>query len=66
MIVDFTTVLKTIDLIGSATPAFKALFDAVMVLFSEEDQEKLKEAYKNARARSDEAHENLQDAAKDR
>lgn len=50
------TILKTILMIGSDLPAYKALFDQVVGAFSEEDQEKLKQTYAEAIAASDKAH----------
>ncbi len=49
-------ILKTIAMVGSDLPAYKALLDQVLSLFSETDQEKLKAAYAQAMARSDAAH----------
>lgn len=63
--IPFAAVMGAIKLAGAAAPAFKALFDQVVPLFSETDQAKLKDAYAQARARSDAAHEGLQDAARD-
>lgn len=57
------TVLRAMKLAGAATPAFTALFEAALSLFSESDQAQLKDAYAAARDRSDDAHDALQDAA---
>lgn len=65
MPIPFAAVMGAIQLAGSAAPAFKALFDTVKSTFSETDQAKLQDAYEKARARSDAAHEGLQDAARD-
>lgn len=53
-------VLAAVRLAGSELPAFKALFDTVVDTFTETDQEKLKKAYADARARTDAAHSGLQ------
>lgn len=59
---DFGKVLKAIELAGSALPAFQALFQQVLPLFNESDQDKLKDAYARARAASDAADADLKDA----
>lgn len=56
---DFGKILETIALVGSDTPAFKALFDQAVLVFSSAEQEQLKEAYARARQRSDEAQEDF-------
>lgn len=55
-------VLRALELAGTALPAFKALFDQVLGTFSEQDQDRLKQAYEAARQRSDAAHGGVQDA----
>lgn len=62
---DFATILKIVEGAGDAVPAFKALFDQVVATFSEDDQDKLKAAYAEARAKSDAAHVGAQDALED-
>jgi DNA invertase Pin-like site-specific DNA recombinase len=49
-------ILKTILLIGSDLPAYKALFDQVLGAFSENEQEILKQTYAEAIAAADKAH----------
>lgn len=61
---NFTAVLNAINLAGAAAPAFKALFDTVLPLFSDGEQEQLKEAYAAAKARSDAAEERFDDASR--
>lgn len=53
---DIRKIIETLLLIGADLPAYKALFDQVLDLFAEDDQAKLKDAYAQARARSDAAH----------
>jgi hypothetical protein len=59
---NLTTILSAMKLVGAATPAFKALFDQVLPLFSSSDQTKLKDAYQRARTESDAADADLRDA----
>lgn len=59
-------VLRAVQLAGAAAPAFKALFEEVLPLFSSADQDRLKSAYQAAQERSDAAHEDVQQAARDR
>ena len=54
-------ILRTLALLGSEMPAYKALFDATMKLFEPQTQESLKAAYAEAMARSDEAHRKAQE-----
>ena len=58
---DIEKVLKTALMIGADLPAYKALFDSVLDLFSETDQDKLKVAYVDAMAASDAAHAKAQE-----
>lgn len=64
--INFAGVVNAIKLAGSSAPAFKALFDQVVTTFSTDQQDELKALYSQARQRSDEAHEGLQQAARDR
>lgn len=56
-----STVLGAVKLAGSHLPAFKALFDATLSTFSEKDQATLQDAYKAQMAKSDNAHQRVQD-----
>jgi len=47
-------------LAGSHLPAFKALFDSVVGTLNEGDQEKLKAAYAEHMAKSDDLHSRIQ------
>lgn len=58
---DFATILKIAQGAGNAIPTLTALFDKVVSTFGEDDQEKLRSAYRDARAASDDAHADLQD-----
>lgn len=49
-------ILRTMALIGSDLPAYKALLDEVFALFDPADQTKLQESYAQAVAASDKAH----------
>jgi capsule polysaccharide export protein KpsC/LpsZ len=60
MILSIGAVLKAVELVGAATPAFEALFDSVMPLFNSKDQEELREVLKKARAKSDDMHKATQ------
>lgn len=53
-------IIKTMLLIGSDLPAYKALLDQVVAAFSEDDQALLQQTYADARKRSDAAHEAAQ------
>lgn len=61
---NFTAILNAINLAGAAAPAFKALFDTILPLFSDSEQDQLKEAYAAARQRSDDAQERFDDASR--
>ena len=54
------SIIRTLSEIGSATPAFVALFNQVKATFTPQEQEVLQHAYDEAKAKSDAAHENLQ------
>ena len=43
-----TQILNAINLAGAAAPAAKALFDQILTVFGEDDQETLKKAYAEA------------------
>ena len=57
-------ILKTLQLVGAATPAFKALFDQTVATFREDEQEVLKRGYDEAMAKTDELHSDVQDELK--
>lgn len=63
---NFTAVLNAINLAGAAAPAFKALFDTIVPLFSNDEQDQLKSAYATAIKRSDAAQEQFDDASRGR
>lgn len=60
--------LKLLKEAGSATPAFKSLWDVAVSTFREDEQEVLKRGYKDAMAKTDQLHSevqaNLKDSAK--
>jgi hypothetical protein len=58
---DLTKIIRAMTLAGAPLPAFKALLDEVMELFSEQDQATLKEAYEDAKLENDEGHQRLQE-----
>ena len=58
------TILKTLQLVGSATPAFKALFDEAVSTFRADEQDVLKKGYAAAMAKSDVLHSDVQDELK--
>ena len=60
MNISIETVIRAMTLAGSALPAFKALLDEVMGLFSEKDQAVLREAYEDVKLENDEGHARLQ------
>lgn len=53
---DIAKILETVALIGSDLPAYEALFAQVVTAFSGSDQDKLKQAYADAKAAADKAH----------
>lgn len=63
---NFTAVLNAINLAGAAAPAFKALFETIVPLFSSDEQDQLKDAYAAAIKRSDAAQERFDDASRGR
>ena len=54
------TILKTVVMIGSDLPAYKALFDDLVAMLSDEDQKAAKDAYAAAMERARAAHEAAQ------
>lgn len=50
------TLLKTVVMIGSDLPAYKALFDDLVAMMGEEDQQAAKDAYVVAMERAKAAH----------
>lgn len=60
MKLDFDTVLKIVQGATQIVPAFTELFEHVVQAFGEDDQDKLKQAYAAARARSDALHASTQ------
>lgn len=58
---DLDKIVKTMLLIGSELPAYRALFDQVLGLFDGADQDELKRRYSIAMQRSDEAHQRAQE-----
>jgi len=65
MKLDFETVLKIVQGATQIVPAFTELFEHVVAAFGEDDQEKLKTAYADARARSDALHASMQGKLRD-
>lgn len=61
---NLASILNAVKQVGAATPAFQALFNQVLPLFGQADQDTLKAAMQKARAASDKAHEGLQSAAR--
>ena len=57
-------IIRTLSELGSATPAFVALFNQVKATFTPQEQEVLQHAYDEAKAKSDAAHEGLQNDLK--
>jgi hypothetical protein len=55
-----TALLNTVLLVGSDLPAYKALFDQVVDMLSEDDQATAKEAYEKALADAHTAHRDAQ------
>lgn len=54
-------VIRTLSELGTATPAFIALFDKVKSTFTESEQEVLQRAYEKAREKTNVDHEALQE-----
>ena len=57
---DLQTILKAIQIVGAATPAAKAIYDGFVDVLGEKDQATLKARYADARERSDNLHEQVQ------
>lgn len=57
-------IIKTVSMVGAQAPAFIELFQQVKGAFSEEDQQKLQSAYDEARAKSDDAQADFDNAKK--
>lgn len=55
---------KALQLAGVDTPAFEQLFEATMRMVGAANQAELQQLYAQARARSDSAHDKLQDAGR--
>lgn len=53
-------ILAAIQMVGSETPAFIALFNEVKPLFGDDDQATLQKAYDDAMKASDKAHDDFQ------
>lgn len=62
---NFATILKIVQTATDASPAFIALFNQVKTVFSPAEQAQLQGAYEAAQKRSDDAHDRLQQAARD-
>lgn len=61
MNIAFDRVLHTATLVGAELPAYKALFDQVVELFSPATQDELKARYAEAIKTSDAAHRRAQE-----
>jgi hypothetical protein len=57
---DIATVLRVLSFVGTETPAFLQLFNAVKSTFSISDQITLDTAYAKARIAADQAHNGAQ------
>lgn len=60
----FKDVLAAVQLAGAATPAFGALFAQAIKIFTPAEQDELKSAYETAKARSDQAQADFDDASR--
>lgn len=56
--------LKLLKEAGSATPAFKSLWDVAVSTFRSDEQEVLKRGYDEAMAKSDDLHDDVQSELK--
>ena len=56
---DLASVLATVQLLGADSAAYRALFDQVLTLFGQKDQDALKEALAEAIERSDSLHQSI-------
>lgn len=61
---DFAKVLAAVKLAGAAAPAFKALFDQAVQVFTPAEQSQLQDAYAAARAASDDAQDDFVSAGR--
>ena len=57
-------IMNAVKLAGSATPAFKSLFDQILPLFGDAEQGQLKDAYAAARKASDDAQDDFVQAGR--
>lgn len=57
---NFEAIVKTLLMIGADLPAYRALFEQVVKLFEESDQERLKEQYAETMRIADAAHKEAQ------
>jgi hypothetical protein len=62
--INFAMMLNAVKLAGSATPAFKAIFDHVLPMFTGAEQDALKTAYQAARLASDDAENDFVQAGR--
>lgn len=53
---NFEKITQTLVMLGSDFPAYRALFEQVVTLFSDSDQERLKIEYEKAMTNADAAH----------
>jgi hypothetical protein len=60
------SIIKGAPAIVAQAPAFKALFDQVLTVFKPGEQQQLKDAYAEARQRSDDAQDEFTDASRGR
>lgn len=58
---DLQTILKAIQIVGSATPAAKAIYEGFVDVLGEKDQATLKARYAEARERTDDLHSEVQE-----
>lgn len=61
---NFRTILGIVQTAVSAGPAFEALFQQVLPLFSKQEQDELKSAYAKAREGSDDAQDDFVNAGR--
>ncbi len=59
---DFATIIKAISLVGDATPAAIKLYEGFIAVTRGGDQDELKSRLADARAKSDDLHQRVQDA----
>lgn len=60
----FLGLVEALPKVIAAAPEFKKLFDQVLLIFNEPEQEQLKTAYAKAREESDSAQEDFVKASK--